>query len=196
VNPLLHLAIFFSRTKVRLVRRVLAHRICYQNPTLVSDPTATWDYGYSDIDAIKLGKNVSVGPFTEIVVYKSSMRSSIPGSLTLGDHAIISAGACIRAAGGAIIIGNNSGIAQNCVLVASTHKVQIGLTTLNGSWDESKSGITIGQNVWVGACSVIMPGVEIGDNSVVGAGSVVTSSIPADEIWVGAPARFLKKVSA
>ena len=52
--------------------------------------------------------------------------------------------------------------------------------------------ITIGDDVFVGANSIILKGVKIGDRAVVGAGSVVTKSIPADEIWAGNPAKFIK----
>ena len=46
----------------------------------------------------------------------------------------------------------------------------------------------------IGAGSTILPGLEIGENAMVGAGSVVTKNIPAGEIWVGNPAKFLRKI--
>lgn len=46
----------------------------------------------------------------------------------------------------------------------------------------------------IGAGSTILPGLTIGENSMVGAGSVVTHSIPAGELWVGNPARFIRKI--
>ena len=54
----------------------------------------------------------------------------------------------------------------------------------------SKVGkVNIGNNVFVGANTTILPGISIGDFSIVGAGSVVTKSIPANEVWAGNPAR-------
>jgi len=53
--------------------------------------------------------------------------------------------------------------------------------------------IIIGNNVFIGSSSIILKGVEIGENSVIGAGSVVTKKIPANEIWAGNPAQFIKK---
>jgi acetyltransferase-like isoleucine patch superfamily enzyme len=52
--------------------------------------------------------------------------------------------------------------------------------------------IKIGNNVFIGAHSTILKGVTIGENAIVGACSVVTKSIPANQIWGGNPARFIK----
>jgi acetyltransferase-like isoleucine patch superfamily enzyme len=54
----------------------------------------------------------------------------------------------------------------------------------------------IGEGASIGSGSVILCGLTVGRNAVVGAGAVVTRSIPDGEIWVGNPARFLKKVPA
>jgi maltose O-acetyltransferase len=47
--------------------------------------------------------------------------------------------------------------------------------------------IRIGDNVWLGAGSLVMPGVTIGDNVTIGAGSVVTKDIPSDVLAFGNP---------
>lgn len=54
--------------------------------------------------------------------------------------------------------------------------------------------INIGNNVFVGARSIIMPGVTIGDNVVIGSGSVVTKSIPDGLVVAGVPARTLYSI--
>ena len=53
--------------------------------------------------------------------------------------------------------------------------------------------VYIGNNCFIGTGTIISKDIKIGDNSIVGAGSVVTKDIPADEIWAGNPARFIKK---
>ncbi len=54
--------------------------------------------------------------------------------------------------------------------------------------------INIGDDVFIGANSIILKGVTIGDRSIVGAGSIVTKNIPPDEIWAGNPAKFIKNI--
>lgn len=52
--------------------------------------------------------------------------------------------------------------------------------------------VTIGNDVWIGMRSIIMPGVNIGDGSVIGAGAVVTKDVPAYAIVGGVPAKVIK----
>lgn len=51
--------------------------------------------------------------------------------------------------------------------------------------------VSIGNNVFVGAGSIILPGVDIGNNVVIGAGSVVNKSIPENSVAVGNPAKVI-----
>ena len=46
----------------------------------------------------------------------------------------------------------------------------------------------------IGGGSTVLPGLTIGEDAVIGAGSVVTKNVPAGELWVGNPARFVRKV--
>lgn len=52
--------------------------------------------------------------------------------------------------------------------------------------------VTIGDDVWIGGGSVILPGVTIGNNVVIGAGSVVTESIPDNAVACGNPCKVIK----
>jgi len=131
-------------------------------------------------------------PFCEILVTPHSRFSSKRGQLSLGDNAVIATGVNLRAAGGVIRIGANSGIGQHSVVVAANHKVVLGEAPFSGPWDESRTGVEVGRNVWVGANCVLLPGARIGDNCVIAAGSVVNAEIPPGEIWGGTPARRLK----
>lgn len=54
--------------------------------------------------------------------------------------------------------------------------------------------VTIGNDVFIGAHSIILKGVTIGERSIIAAGSVVTKSVPEDELWGGNPAHFIRKM--
>lgn len=54
--------------------------------------------------------------------------------------------------------------------------------------------IIVGNNVFIGTCSILLPGVKVGDNCVIGAGSVVSKDIPSGSLAVGVPARVIKSI--
>jgi UDP-2-acetamido-3-amino-2,3-dideoxy-glucuronate N-acetyltransferase len=54
----------------------------------------------------------------------------------------------------------------------------------------------ISKGASLGANATILPGVVVGEGAMVGAGSVVTKDIPAGELWLGNPARFIRKLSS
>jgi maltose O-acetyltransferase len=55
-----------------------------------------------------------------------------------------------------------------------------------------RAPIRIGNNVFIGWGSIVLPGITVGDNVVIGAGSVVTKDIPADSVAAGNPAKVIK----
>lgn len=91
-----------------------------------------------------------------------------------------------------IFVGNNVLFGPNVTVSAGTHPIHPELRSKQAQYNVS---IHIGNNVWVGASSVILPGVHIGDNSVIGAGSVVTKDIPANVVAVGNPCRVLREIN-
>lgn len=92
-----------------------------------------------------------------------------------------------------IYVGNNVLFGPNVTLSAGTHPIH---TELRRKQAQYNLPIHIGDNVWIGAGSVVLPGVTIGENSVIGAGSVVTKDIPANVVAVGTPCRVLREISA
>lgn len=120
-------------------------------------------------------------------------------------------------------IGENCNICSNCfiendVKIGNNCTVKCGVQIWDGI--ELEDNVMIGSNVtftndmypraknknWnllrtkickgatIGAGSTLLPGITIGEKAMIGAGSVVTKDVPAGEIWVGNPARFIKKV--
>lgn len=62
----------------------------------------------------------------------------------------------------------------------------------NPDWKLKRTVIKKGASI--GANATILAGHTIGENAMIGAGSVVTKDIPTGEVWVGNPARFVRKV--
>ena len=62
----------------------------------------------------------------------------------------------------------------------------------NKDWKLLKTRVCKGATIGAGA--VILPGITIGENAFIAAGSVVTKDVPAGELWMGSPAKFYKKV--
>ena len=62
----------------------------------------------------------------------------------------------------------------------------------NENWQLEKTVVRRGASI--GAGSVVLCGIEIGENAMIGAGSVVTKNVPEGELWLGNPARFVKKI--
>ncbi len=89
-----------------------------------------------------------------------------------------------------ITIGDNVTLAPRVHILAhdASTKVFLNYTRVENT--------AIGDNVFVGAGTIVLPGVTIGNNVVIGAGSVVSQDIPDDSLAVGNPARVVKSLSA
>lgn len=109
-------------------------------------------------------------------------------NLHIGRAVFINSGCKFQDQGG-IYIGDGSQIGHNTVIATLNHGM---LPEERG--DLLPRPVHIGNRVWIGSGSVILPGVTIGDNAVIGAGSVVTKDIPANMIAVGSPARVIRSI--
>lgn len=86
-----------------------------------------------------------------------------------------------------IIFGSNIELGPGVSIISSNHK--------SNNLREHTSGksIIIGNNVWIGANSTVLPEVSIGNNVVIGANSLVNKDIPSNSIAVGNPCKVIKK---
>lgn len=89
-------------------------------------------------------------------------------------------------------IGDNVFFAPNVAVYTAGHPIH---PVMRKSEYEYGIGITIGDNVWIGGNSVILPGVHIGSNTVIGAGSVVTKDIPDWVVAGGNPCKVIRKIT-
>lgn len=76
-------------------------------------------------------------------------------------------------------------------LYTATHPIEAGARCAGREFGKP---ITIGDRVWIGGRSVVLPGVRIGDEAVIGAGSIVTSDVPPRTLVAGNPAREIRRI--
>lgn len=109
--------------------------------------------------------------------------------LSIGDYTYVGEYCNLRAAAGtSISIGAYCLISQFCSIIADNHAAPKGALIATSGVDPKRSGVSIGDDVWLGVGTNVLAGVDIGRGAVVGANSVVTKSIPDNEIWAGCPA--------
>lgn len=87
--------------------------------------------------------------------------------------------------------GENVFIGPNCGFYTSGHPLDY--ETRNKGLEYAKP-IKVGNNVWIGGNVCVMPGVTIGDNVVIGAVSVVNKDIPSNCVAVGNPCKLIKEI--
>jgi acetyltransferase-like isoleucine patch superfamily enzyme len=130
-----------------------------------------------------VGKNFSFDPNSNFVN---------PEKLTVGDNVFINKNAHLS---GAITIGNNVMMGPNVTIFAHDHLFGVygkSIRELNSVKIEEP--IIIEDEVWIGACVVILKGVTVGIGAVVGAGVVLNRSVPPYTLAVGTPVRFARRI--
>ncbi len=92
---------------------------------------------------------------------------------------------------GQIYVGDGVMFGPNVTVATAGHPIQ---PALRKDQMQYNIDVHIGNNVWIGAGSVLLPGIAIGDDTVIGAGSVVTKDIPAGVVAAGNPCRVLRPI--
>lgn len=133
-------------------------------------------------------------------------------NVSMGFHTHIELTGTIRFLGKGMIIGKNVGLGSHGHYGSGKGFVEIGDNTIFGNYVSihpenhnysdlskpireqgvnSKGGVKIGKNCWIGAKVTILDGTEIGDNCIVAAGAVVTGKFPNNAIIGGVPAKII-----
>lgn len=102
------------------------------------------------------------------------------GKLTVGDNVFLNSG-CIITTREAVTIGSGTIFGPHVIVYDHDHKAENGRVLDN---DYVCAPVAIGQNVWIGAGTVILKGATIGDNCIIAAGCIVTGNIPANTTMV------------
>ena len=90
-----------------------------------------------------------------------------------------------------IYIGDYTMIGPNVTIATAGHPL---LPELREKGYQYNKQIHIGRNCWLGAGVIVVPGITIGDNVVIGAGSIVTRDLPSNVVAVGNPCKILRKI--
>lgn len=90
-----------------------------------------------------------------------------------------------------ISIGDRVMLGPNVSIYTATHPVHAAVRN-RGVKPEFGKPIVIGDDVWIGGGSIIVPGVRIGDRAVIAAGAVVTKHVAPDTVVGGNPAKVIK----
>lgn len=91
-----------------------------------------------------------------------------------------------------IYVGDYTMFGPNVTVATAGHPI---LPQLRQRGLQYNMQVHIGKNCWIGAGAILVPGVTIGDNVVVGAGSIVTKDLPDNVVAVGNPCRILRQVN-
>ena len=111
-------------------------------------------------------------------------------NIHVGKRVFINSGCRFQDQGG-IFIGDDVLIGHNVVLATLNHHMAPAKRSVL-----IPAPIHIGNRVWIGSNSTVLPGVSIGDNSVVAAGATVTKDVPSNCIVGGVPAKLIRELSA
>jgi acetyltransferase-like isoleucine patch superfamily enzyme len=129
----------------------------------------------------KVGKRITIYPGVWV----------FPGKgLTIGDDVDLALDVIITT-NGEVFIGNRVLIGYRVQILSQNHNIPEMHGRIFGS-GHTKAKVTIGDDVWIGANSIILPGITIGEGAVVAAGSVVTKDVLPFSIVGGVPAKIIK----
>jgi acetyltransferase-like isoleucine patch superfamily enzyme len=138
----------------------------------------------NEFGKIEIGKNCKIKDGSKLYSYD--------GFIKIGNNVSINP-YCLLYGNGGIRIGNDVLIATHTVIVSSNHNFE-DTNDLISNQGMTAKGISIGDNVWIGASVKILDGINIGSGSVIAAGSVVNKDVEPYSIYAGVPAKKIKTI--
>lgn len=145
----------------------------------------------ADIEDSVRGSNIRIGDGAVIDSFVKVKPAGGSGDLVIGANTVINSGTVIYTGNG-VTIGANVAIAANCTLAPTNHEFRDKSKNINQQgFMESRGGIVIEDDVWIGANAVLLDGAVVRRGAVIGAGSVVRDELPPYSINVGTPAQTI-----
>lgn len=139
---------------------------------------------------LTVGNGANIGAFSRIII--STSYNFVGEFIDIGDNVGFGEFSYLGGAGG-LSIGRNTIIGQYFSAHPENHVFFEGGSLIRNQ-GVTRSGISIGENCWIGSKVTILDGVKIGDNCVIAAGAVVNSSFPDNVLIGGVPAVLLKNI--
>jgi acetyltransferase-like isoleucine patch superfamily enzyme len=137
---------------------------------------------------INLGSNVTIAKGSILIC--TGVISNMGEGIQIGNNSAVGAQSFFGGQGG-IKIGNDVIMGPHVRIFSENHNTHLTGVLLRKQ-GESRKGVSIENNCWIGAGVTILDGVTIGEGAVVAAGSVVTKSVPPFALSGGVPAKVLK----
>lgn len=114
-----------------------------------------------------------------------------PSRLKIGNGVHLN-NATINTVSGNVIIDDDAFLGHQVNLLTGTHDYKVLGASRKTAVPDKGRDIRIGKGAWIASNATILGPCDIGDNAVIGAGSIVTGNIPANTLYVGAPAKFVR----
>ncbi len=127
----------------------------------------------------------------ERVWIEPDFRCEFGKNITIGNDVYINFG-CVILDCGQVTIGDNTLIGPNVGIYNANHVLDAEERVAGGL---IPGQVHIGNRVWIGGNTIVLPNVTIGDDTVIGAGSIVTRDIPSGVVAAGNPCRVLRKIT-
>jgi virginiamycin A acetyltransferase len=141
----------------------------------------------SDIEDSLRGTRIIISENVIIDAFVKIKPTGGTGDLSIGSDSVINSG-CVLYTGNGIEIGKSVAIAANCTLAPVNHEyIRKDIPIRKQGFRSSKGGITIGDDVWIGANCAILDGAMIGVGCVIAAGSIVRGVLEEYGIYAGNP---------
>lgn len=138
------------------------------------------------------GTKIVIGAGCEIYDFVTIKSVGGDGDIVMGECCFLNPG-CVLYSGNGITMGNYVLLGANVCLMPTNHRFDSRDTVIrHQGFAQSKGGIRLEDDVWIGAGSIVLDGARIEKGAIVAAGSVVRGHVPAYQIWGGNPAVHLK----
>ncbi len=151
--------------------------------------TAEMNTGYHEPEEIRGYMEKLTGkPLDRSFMLFPPFYSECGKNIFVGKNVFINCGCHFQDWGG-IYIGDDVLIGSYVVLATINHNPD----PMNRG-DNLPAPIRLGNKVWIGSHSTILPGVTVGDNAIIAAGAVVTKDVPQNAVVGGVPAKIIKYI--